>query len=932
MSELADLLSCARAARAGKGNAVLVRSVSGMHCAALLGEVTDRVRRLGSTVVSLSCSPSDARSQFALVRQLAAAAFEGAERDGPVEGRGLLGGSPEDIGPFDHRFLEALWEGFARGARWHPLVVVVDHIQWMDETSLRCFGFLVRRLSSLPVLLILGCRTDEIPVDRALIGEISKRDVCRSLTLSPLSARSVRDVVESAYPGQDCDHEFVRACADVTQGCPSRLESLLASLTADRVPPRALQAERARVRGELLRAEATADRLLRQPADHQEVAEVASVLGEEGDCAAIADMLNLYGDAICGITGELARVGVFRAAAAPELYRFSNAELRRLIHRNMPPDTRRAMHLRAARRLDDLGAPLRQVAEHLLQTDVARDAWAGRILKKAADDALRAGDPKTCAEYARRVLRDRGAQEERAEALWLLGRAEMLFAPAAADRHLDEAVRLFSDPRRRNGAIVERAYARILRHGNAESALRPPPTVLACVDEKAFAEHADTELMLSVRSLTGTLPAGGETPACGTTGCPAPGHTLGVTPGERELLAAIASDLACRSEPRDVPLDLVHRALAGERPADSASIVLQLRCVTVLKWAGHLCEARRGAEHMLTGAPERDALLLRVIAHCQRAEIAVWTGDLPLALTEAERALALTTDHHEVRSCRAVALTEVARARGAMGHYEESVGLLQGLRDLPANSLGVRGAYRLRSGDLRGALADLMECGHRLEALHIANPALSAWRGSAALAWKLLGNDAEARGLAETEVELARRWGNPAVLGRALRSLAGVTSGAPAECALAESVSLLEQTDARLQLALSLVASGRAQRRGGHLAQARRSLHKGMLLAEQSGAHALRAQAHTSLLASGGRLRRASASGPTALTPTERRIALHAARGRTNKGIADLLHITPRTVEVHLTRVYSKLSISGRGDLADALGAAAHDEPRDGHP
>lgn len=926
VSELADLLSRARSARAGMGNAVLVRSDSGMHCSALLGEVAERVRRLGSLVLSLSCSPSDAHSQSAVVRQLRAASLKVAGRDEDIEGEEPLSGIPEGTGPFDHQLYEVLWEGFTQGARRHPLVVIVDHIQWMDETSLRCFGFLVRRLNNLPVLLILAYRTDETPVGRTLIDDMSKCDRCQSLTLSPLSPHSVRDVVQTAYSGQRCDDEFVHACAEATHGRPSLLEKLLVSLTADFVPPRASQVERVRRCGERLQAEAAVDRLLRQPAALQEVAEVAAVLGEEGDCAVIADMLDLYGDTIWGLTAELTRVGVFRATGTPERYRFSNAELRKLIHRNMSADARRALHMRAARRLNDLGAPLPQVAEHLLQADVAEDAWACGVLKNAADDALKAGAPKTCAEYAWRVLRDWIPEAERAEVLWLLGRAEVLFAPAAADRHLDEAVRLFSDAERQAAAIVERAHARALRQGSAESALRPPRAVLAHVDEKAFAELADTELSLSLKSLTSTVPAEGRGAVPEALDRPALSHTLGVTPGERGLLAAIAGDLACRSEPRDVPLELVRRALAGERPADSTSMVLLLRCITVLTWAGHLREAQRWADHMLTRALHQDALFPRVIAHCRRAEIAVRMGDLPLALTEAKGALTLTTAHHEVKSCHAVAVTEVARVRGAMGHYEEAVGLLQGLHDLPASALGIRGRFRLHSGDLRGALADLMECGHRLEALEIVNPALSAWRGFAALAWKRLGNDAEACRLAETEVGLARRWGNPAVIGQSLRSLGEVSSGAAAERALAESVSLLEQTDARLQLALSLVAAGQAQGRKGSLAHARQALHRGMLLAEESGAQSLTAEAHKSLLASGGRLRRTPVSGLPALTPAERRIAMHAARGRTNKSIADLLHITPRTVEVHLTHIYSKLSIPGRNALPDALGALLRHE------
>jgi DNA-binding CsgD family transcriptional regulator len=62
------------------------------------------------------------------------------------------------------------------------------------------------------------------------------------------------------------------------------------------------------------------------------------------------------------------------------------------------------------------------------------------------------------------------------------------------------------------------------------------------------------------------------------------------------------------------------------------------------------------------------------------------------------------------------------------------------------------------------------------------------------------------------------------------------------------------------------------------------------------------------------------------LTPAERQVALLAAAGRSNKEIADVVFVAVRTVENHLQRVYEKLGIGGRRELAEALelgGAAA---------
>lgn len=64
--------------------------------------------------------------------------------------------------------------------------------------------------------------------------------------------------------------------------------------------------------------------------------------------------------------------------------------------------------------------------------------------------------------------------------------------------------------------------------------------------------------------------------------------------------------------------------------------------------------------------------------------------------------------------------------------------------------------------------------------------------------------------------------------------------------------------------------------------------------------------------------RRASRSA-TALTETERLIAGHAAAGKTNTEIAAEVFVAVRTVEANLSRVYRKLGIRSRAQLADAL-------------
>jgi DNA-binding NarL/FixJ family response regulator len=89
--------------------------------------------------------------------------------------------------------------------------------------------------------------------------------------------------------------------------------------------------------------------------------------------------------------------------------------------------------------------------------------------------------------------------------------------------------------------------------------------------------------------------------------------------------------------------------------------------------------------------------------------------------------------------------------------------------------------------------------------------------------------------------------------------------------------------------------------------------------AHHLGATALATRAETELRATGAKPRRVRLTGLEALTASERRIAELAAAGLTNREIAQRLFVTDRTVEGHLTRVFAKLKVKARTELANAL-------------
>ena len=93
----------------------------------------------------------------------------------------------------------------------------------------------------------------------------------------------------------------------------------------------------------------------------------------------------------------------------------------------------------------------------------------------------------------------------------------------------------------------------------------------------------------------------------------------------------------------------------------------------------------------------------------------------------------------------------------------------------------------------------------------------------------------------------------------------------------------------------------------------------GRHLADAWGAERLAGRAEDELRASGARPRRRAVTGPGAMTASEERVARMAARGMTNREIAQSLFVTAKTVENQLGSAYRKLGVRSRDELGRVL-------------
>jgi DNA-binding CsgD family transcriptional regulator len=395
-------------------------------------------------------------------------------------------------------------------------------------------------------------------------------------------------------------------------------------------------------------------------------------------------------------------------------------------------------------------------------------------------------------------------------------------------------------------------------------------------------------------------------------------------PGSRDLLAELGEAESYVDVPAAVDhlgeADPAHPALPGllallgEEPEFEPDLVGDpdvvpttplefgpyLLAINFLRQRGELTAAFARVDRALTVARRWQHRPCVASALTARSACLRDLGRLAGAESDAREALAVLENCGAARVSTPIfaALAELSLALLEMGDVEVAAqvfevvpGEVPDLFGAPA-LLAARGRVRIAAERRKDGVRDLLDCGERLRA-----------RGHDATSWRLpLGGDH----LGAEEL-LARATGAVLPLAAVLREQ-GVLRGVEGVALLEESVGLLSSTGALLERARSHFALGRALHLAGRVKPARAELRVAVDLADDCGVEDLAEQ-----------IRQELAAGPAGLTESERRVAALAAEGKMNREIAAALFVQLRTVEIHLTKVYRKLGIDGRDQLAPAL-------------
>ncbi|HEV7628572.1 MAG TPA: helix-turn-helix transcriptional regulator [Streptomyces sp.] len=308
------------------------------------------------------------------------------------------------------------------------------------------------------------------------------------------------------------------------------------------------------------------------------------------------------------------------------------------------------------------------------------------------------------------------------------------------------------------------------------------------------------------------------------------------------------------------------------------------------------------------------------LALSTRAMVLLFAGDLGTAASLVEEQQAVTeATGSQLAPYSAMCL---AAMRGEPTAAEKLIEATH--RDALAKGEGIsiavaewtRAVLHNGQGKYAEATAAARQALHHQEYPELRYPGIANWAAAELIeATTRSGLLDEAREAVDWLTEMTSASGTHWALGVQARSRALLAGGEAADSAFREAISWLEQTKVGSELARTHLLYGEWLRRERRRTDARDHLRTAHRMLDATGMQSFAERARRELLATGETARRRSASHTQELTAQEILIARLARDGLSNPEIGSRLFISARTVQYHLSKVFTKLGISSRSQL-----------------
>jgi DNA-binding CsgD family transcriptional regulator len=899
--------------RAGKSGALVLRGEAGIGKTALCAYAIERAGDV--TVLAARGAPTESELAFAcladLLRPILDFRSELPEPQAAALGSALAIGPSVKTGRFT--IYAATLGLLAAAAADMPVLVVVDEAQWVDASSVEALLFATRRFDADGVAVVFAVRDGRPTLfDRAELPELRLVPLEHEAALELLVSRAKTPVAP----------EVSEALLAAARGNPLVLtefptllspDQLAGSVALDDELPTPLTVRRAFQRQVASLPKDTQEALLVVAAsgsrDLEPVLRALDALGidprslEPAERAAVVSASGgglefrhpLFRSAVYEAASELARRETHRALAGSAV---PGQEL-----------AKRAWHLAAAAPGSDEAAAKALDTAALAARRRGGHAEASSAFERAAELGTEG------AERARR-LREAAADE------WLVGRPDHARKLLAAAFDSTDDPRLRARIQHRLGGIEIwqgspiAAYSLLVEEASKVEELDPARAARMLADA-AWASFMAAEVGSGIALAQRACELGARTGGIAETVAKAVFGIALTLEGETERAIALFGDyLALVESIESAPPSGLYQPL---RPDGQ-----------LLMWFEQYDRAREVLTRTIDGARAGGALGALPYALSVSADLDFRTGNWAAAYASATEAVRVAHETHQVASL-AFSLGCLARLDAAQGREEDCRSHSAQAHAIAASGVGAvtalagssMGMLELGIGRLEQALDELEQVARKTAEHGLREPGVIPWTPDLIEAYVRLGRKDEAeRTLADFE-HIAHKTNRLWALAAAARCRGLLATDDAFDAEFQRAFELHDKTPTPFERARTELCYGERLRRAGRRSDAREPLRSAVEAFERLGAAPWSDRARVELAATGATARPRDPYAPDRLTPQELQVAVLVARGATNKEAGAALFLSPKTIETHLGRVYRKLEIRSRTELAHLLGTQA---------
>jgi DNA-binding CsgD family transcriptional regulator len=883
--------------RRGRSGTLVLRGEAGLGKTALLDYAADRAE--GMTVVRAIGVEYEAELPFSGLLELLRPLLDHLDEI-PSQQAEALRSALGLCEPRSHdRFTigAATLSVLAAAAEANPLLVIVDDAQWVDVATCDALIFAVKRLVADSAAVLFAVRDgEEQTFDAPALDRLALR------ALEPEDAERLL-----AHAGRVVAPEVARRLCEATHGNPLGLLEVSSALNPEQLAGR----------------EPLPDPVPAGPTLERAFAWRAEGLSADARRALVVAAVSLSDD-VETIAAALASIGVDRGALEPAedagllvldegRVSFRHPLMRSAIFHAAPPSERRAAHRAVADALR-AGGDAERLAWHLAGAALGADEAAAIALEAAARQAVERSSYAAAAAAFERAAGLTADEEARPRRLYAAADAALRAGRA------DEALALLAEPVAQERNTPLRAAALRLQGRIAYLAGRPREAGAVLIEASRLLEEIDRPLAVEIcteacSAQLGVADAGGVLAAAER----AQELVAPLPEGELHDLVALTRGWAlCYAGRSDEGLPLLRDAVSTAATLDPVGL---MRISGALEWLDRSREGYRHACRDVSQARADGAIGVLPYLLYQQAWHANRAGLLSDGYAAATEALSLAREL-DLWLPRTQALLVLAAITGRRGSEADCIGYADEVREAldEAGLVGYRvwlrhslGLLAIGLSDLEGAARELETAARGLEELGIHSRQIVP-RAELAEVHARAGNAEDVQAALEA-FERSLEPQSPVGRATAARARGLLAADDEFEERFDEAFVVHEGSDDQWSLARTRLAFGERLRRAGRRRDAREQLKLALEMFEAQGAEAWADRVRAELRASGETLRRRKSWEEEQLTPQELQIALHVARGMTNREVGAALFLSHKTIEFHLGRIYRKLKMHSRAEL-----------------